>query len=217
MLALLIMSIISSLLLSTNIFKSQDKRAAHSVANAMSRARVMGLVDNSYIANLDFANSYKLARTDKARLLSEYENFYWQIQFHLSGVYTFNSISIYRDTPRFANSTDFDKRPLAGDIIALNVSNSKCLSGYNNTNIADFCKNNASIFVRLNESMNLKEIKLLNNISCLKYNSFRFYFNNLGEVFCDFSKAKKEPITKILIGEYIINLVNATGYFYFKK
>lgn len=211
----MILSIISSMIVSTHFFIPQNSRAALSVANAISRARVMGLIDTSFVSDVNFVDSYKLAKTDKARLLGEYKNFYWQLQFHLTGIYTFNSISIYRDTPRFASTTDFDKRPLAGDIIALNVSNSKCLSGYNNTNIADFCKNNASVFVRFNEIMNLKDIKLLNNTSCVLKSSFRFYFNSFGEVYCNFSPIKKEPITQILVGDKIIHLVNSTGYYYF--
>ncbi|MCE3039745.1 hypothetical protein [Helicobacter anatolicus] len=107
----------------------------------------------------------------------------WQIQFHLSGTYTKNSFSIYFDTPRIAQTTHYDNRPMAGDLIAIQGSNLRCISGYNNTNIADFCKNNAETSTRLQESYGVN-LSITHQLSCKENKTARIYFDNQGKPYC---------------------------------
>lgn len=120
---------------------------------------------------------------------------FWQIQFHLSGKYTQNSFSIYLDTPRFSQTTHYDNRPMAGDLIAIQGLNLQCLSGYNNNNIADFCKNNADTSTRFTESFGV-EIKIQAQDLCKEKQTYRIYFDSLGKPYCGI---KKVPITQPFI------------------
>lgn len=108
---------------------------------------------------------------------------FWQIQFHLSGTYTQNSFSIYLDTPRQAQTTHYDNRPMAGDIIATQGVNLQCLSGYNNSNISDFCKNNADTYTRLLESFGIK-LQISTQNTCKEKQTGRIYFDNTGKPYC---------------------------------
>lgn len=188
--------------------------ATQTALYGLKQARVLGLIDGSY-PNINFSNKYNLERVDMPLLFLKIHLNNWQIQFHLSGLYTENSMSIYRDTPRFAHTTNFDNRPMAGDIFATSAFNSQCLSGYNNTNISDFCKNNTVFEFRLKERFRLNELELLNNKKCIIRNTFRFYFNFFGVANCD--QDFEENITYILIGGYKITLINNTGYTFVGK
>lgn len=107
----------------------------------------------------------------------------WQMQFHLSGKYTQSSFSIYLDTPRVAQTTHYDNRPMAGDIIAVSGINMRCLSGYNNTNTADFCKNNTETSVRFLESYGVK-ISIKAQKSCKESQTSRIFFDYQGKPYC---------------------------------
>ena len=119
----------------------------------------------------------------------------WQIQFHLKGIYTKNSFSLYLDTPRYANTTHYDNRPMSGDLIAIQGANLRCLSGYNNTNISDFCKNNAETKVRLQETFGVT-ITLKMQENCKESNTARIFFDQFGKAYCG---EKPTPITEPFI------------------
>ena len=129
-----------------------------------------------------------------AQKLLDDKNF-WQIQFHQSGIYTFNSYSIFFDTPRTSATTDRDNQPMPGDIIAINGQNKKCLSGYSNVNVAIECRNNMEINVRLHEYYGIESISLVSPDACQEMGTFRILFNAFGEPFC--SKLAT-PLTKPL-------------------
>lgn len=120
---------------------------------------------------------------DTASLVNQNNNAMWQMQFHFGKIYTSQSYSIYIDTPRFATTTDFDSRPMAGDIILKNMDR-KCLSAYNNTNTAVECKNNAVAEVRLGERFGIEEIIIESNSFCAERESARIYFDWLGMPYC---------------------------------
>ncbi|RDU67662.1 hypothetical protein CQA53_01275 [Helicobacter didelphidarum] len=194
-------------------FSLQNKtRSALTTLYALKHARILAMIDSSTLGHTDFGNIYSFARVDSKRLLSVYENFYWQVQFHTSGIYTKNALSIYRDTPRFANTTDFDRRPLAGDIVALHVSSSQCLSGYNNTNITGFCKDNALIDFRLNESSRLEILQLKQPTTCQERDTFRFYFNDYGQILCGQRLHTPIGLQGIIVGDFLIFIEPYTGY-----
>ncbi|STQ86414.1 Uncharacterised protein [Helicobacter muridarum] len=212
MFVLYLFSILSlSVYIPFELIKTDDTRSALTTLYALKRARIMAIIDSSYIGHLDFKDEYSFRRVDRQRLLNEYALFYWQLQFHTTGIYTKNSLSIYRDTPRFANTTDFDRRPLAGDIVALSLANSQCLSGYNNTNIPQFCKNNALFDFRLGESNSLNILRLLTT-SCNERDTFRFYFSDDSSVLCGNPIHKPNNVQVIQIAKFHIFLNPSTGY-----
>ncbi len=202
----------SSAWLSYSLALPNDSRSAFMVLYALKHARMLSLIDSSTLGFVGFGDIYSFARVDSKRLLVDYTLFNWQVQFHTSGIYTKNSLSIYRDTPRFANTTDFDKRPLAGDIVALHSGNSQCLSGYNNTNITGFCKDNALFDFRLYESNKLNVLALNLPTTCQERDTFRFYFNDFSEVLCGYKVHKLSTIQGVIVGGFYIFIEPNTGY-----
>ncbi|PAF42959.1 prepilin-type N-terminal cleavage/methylation domain-containing protein [Helicobacter sp. 11S03491-1] len=144
------------------------------------------------------------------------QNPMWQIQFHLNGKYTLFSYSLYVDTPRFAPTTDYDGRPMSGDIIAISGGDRKCLSGYNNTNISDECKNNSSVFVRLHEAYGLENLSVIGDDFCRERRTARIYFDRFGIPYCGKEKRKLEHPFKIILQKkketFIICILPVTGY-----
>lgn len=211
--AVMIISIFScGAIFSFTLSIPNNTRATLTTLYALKHTRILSLVDSTFIGTLDFGDIYNFARVDSKRLLENVDNFYWQIQFHTSGIYTKNSLSIYRDTPRFASSTDFDKRPLAGDIVALNITNSQCLSGYNNTNITGFCKDNALLDFRLFESNKVEFLGLDSNNNCAERDTFRFYFSDYSKILCGVKLHTPNNLVQIYIGKEKIYLAAMSGY-----
>ncbi|MWV62793.1 hypothetical protein DCO58_02300 [Helicobacter saguini] len=210
--SILIIAILScGAFLSYSLALPNNTRSTLTTLYALKHTRILSLADSTYLGFLEFGDIYNFARVDSARLLQNTQNFLWQTQFHTSGIYTKNSLSIYRDTPRFASSTDFDRRPLAGDIVALNVGNSQCLSGYNNSNITGFCKDNAAFDFRLFESNRLDLLSLGAMSSCVERDTFRFYFSDFGSILC--GNNIHTPLSQqIRVGDSIIMLENLSGY-----
>ncbi|PAF54588.1 hypothetical protein BKH42_01120 [Helicobacter sp. 13S00482-2] len=145
----------------------------------------------------------------------------WQIQFHLNGKYTIFSYSIYIDTPRFSVTTNYDGRPMAGDIIALQGSDRRCLSGYNNTNISDECKNNSSVFVRLSEAYGIDDLNIQADSFCEIALGMRIYFDRFGTPYCTRSKIKLTQPFKITLRQNArtktICVLPVTGYSFISK
>ena len=208
----IIATLASSAYIAKGLSLRDDSRSALTTLYAIKHARLMALIDSSNLGHHSFGDKYLFARVDSRRLLSEVKPFFWQLQFHTSGIYTKNSLSIYRDTPRFATTTDYDRRPLAGDIVALNILNSQCLSGYNNTNITGFCRNNASIDFRLNEIAKLQYFGLQGNSICLERDTFRFYFNDFGAPLCGYNISYLNRAESIQVGVHVISIEPLTGY-----
>ncbi|MBR7118192.1 MAG: prepilin-type N-terminal cleavage/methylation domain-containing protein [Helicobacteraceae bacterium] len=107
----------------------------------------------------------------------------WQVQFHLNGNTTKHSYSIYADTARSANTTNFDGRPMSGDLIAKDPQNKACLSGYSENNLPNECKNNIAKEVRLQETYDVT-IDDISPSSCKENNTARIYFDNTGMPYC---------------------------------
>ncbi|GAB0173372.1 hypothetical protein NHP164001_13910 [Helicobacter trogontum] len=189
-----------------------NTRAALTTLYAMKHTRMLSLIDHSKLGYIGFGDIYSFARVDSRRLLQNNMPFHWQLQFHTSGIYTKNSLSIYRDTPRFAHTTDFDRRPLAGDIVALHIGTTQCLSGYNNTNITGFCKDNALFDFRLHESTKLQTLALQIPTTCQERDTFRFYFDDFGKVLCGQNLHMPNNLQKVLVGNIIIAIEPSTGY-----
>lgn len=145
----------------------------------------------------------------------------WQIQFHLNGKYTMFSYSIYVDTPRFAPTTNYDGRPMSADIIAFEGSDRKCLSGYNNTNISDECKNNSSVFVRLSEAYGIDELSIEADSFCKVALGMRVYFDRFGSPYCTRSKIKLTQPFKITLRQKqemrTICILPVTGHSFISK
>ncbi|RDU59881.1 hypothetical protein [Helicobacter sp. MIT 14-3879] len=197
-----------------NQITKNDTRSYLTTLYALKRARMLALADTSYLGHIGFEDVYSFRSVDRKRLLLRYEPFYWQLQFHTSGIYTKNSLSLYRDTPRFATTTDFDRRPLAGDIVALSTANLQCLSGYNNTNLPARCKNNALFDFRLSESNKLQNLRLLTPSTCQERDTFRFYFSDYSRVLCGNPIHEINGIQGIQVAQFHIFLNAQTGYIF---
>lgn len=149
-------------------------------------AQSLALSDDRIYLQENFLTPFKALSPsiDTHSLLHFPQKNMWQIQFHSSGVYTQNSYSIYHDTPRISPTTNYDSRPMSGDFIALSLSHSQCLSGYNNTNISDFCKNNTHPNVRLKERFGIEEMQIIAQDSCMEKGGGRVYFDKMGKPYC---------------------------------
>lgn len=155
--------------------------------------------------SLDFATLHQtktLTTThpsiDPQKLLASDQNF-WQIQFHQTGIYTFNGFSIFFDTPRFSPTTDRDNQPMPGDIIATSGRNKRCLSGYSNVNISIECRNNSEILVRLHEAFGVESIKLGGAMNCQEMGTFRIGFDRFGRPFCAKNKQRLVQPMEIIL------------------
>ncbi|WP_051420561.1 hypothetical protein [Helicobacter pametensis] len=156
-------------------------------------AQTLALRDSRFFSNLTSTTiTHSLSPSINPNKLITHPTM-WQIQFHTSGIYTQNSYSIYIDTPRYAQTTDLDGRPMSGDFIALEPTNNQCLSGYNNTNVSDYCKNNTSPSVRLKEQFGVEKITFDRDEFCKERDGGRIYFDDLGVPYCGKSP---RPISK---------------------
>ena len=108
----------------------------------------------------------------------------WQVQFHLNGNTTKHSYSIYADTARNANTTNFDGRPMSGDLIAKDPQNKACLSGYSENNLPSECKDNIAKEVRLQETYDVTIDNIELPDACKETNTARIYFDNTGMPYC---------------------------------
>lgn len=174
-------------------------RATHALLEHILYTRHLALNDTELYTHLHQTQSLtqKFKSINPQGLLDETPM--WQIQFHLNGKYTMFSYSIYVDTPRFAPSTNYDGRPMAADIIAFEGSDRKCLSGYNNINISTECKNNSSVFVRLNEAYGIDDMSIDADSFCEIVLGMRVYFDRFGSPYCTRSKIRLTRPFKITL------------------
>ncbi|PAF42147.1 hypothetical protein [Helicobacter sp. 11S02629-2] len=194
--------------------------ASHNISYAMHRARGMALLDSNLMPVSTLSVAPLIPSLNAEVLFNTFRPHMWQLQFHLGGIYTENSMSIYKDTPRNVQTTHYDMRPMAGDILALDALSAKCLSGYNNTNIAAFCRNNAKFNYRLKESLGIQNLEVQSNRTCFERESTRFYFDSLGRVYCG---ARQERVSESLVRlanfgvVFEIVLVPETGFNYVRR
>lgn len=195
--------------------------AAQSLLNDIALTQNLALRDSRFFANRSSTNlTQSLSPSiDPSKLLNYPSPSMWQIQFHLSGAYTQNSYSIYIDTPRFSPTTHLDGRPMSGDFVAIEPFNNQCLSGYNNTNIADYCKNNTSASVRLKESFGIENIILEGDSFCKERNTARIYFDDFGVPYCGKALRPLSKTFKIILVRkketFSLCISPMTGYAFF--
>ena len=183
---LIAMSLIAILFSFLHIRQNHSLQVAHhTLESHLKMMQVLALSDmNEFVGHSSvkyFVKDYP--SVDSLSLLTHYRNAMWQMQFHLGKIYTTNSYSIYIDTPRNAATTNFDGRPVAGDIIAKDLDR-RCLSGYNNTNTAFDCKNNTLAEVRLGERFGVEKIFIQSDSFCQERDTARIYFDTLGKPYC---------------------------------
>lgn len=160
--------------------------AQKSLIHHLQHAQILALSDNRHFLHTSHTQSLTQSHPaiHQERLISQSQNALWQFQLHLSKLsYTTSSYSLFIDTPRAAKSTDFDSRPMAGDIIAKDFS-SRCISGYNNTNISTECKNNALFEARLAESINVENLSVFVPKVCSERDTARLHFDAFGRSLC---------------------------------
>ena len=174
------------------LFSFPSIRANHSLESAykslathIRATQLAALSDDVVLTQLESARDLLkfYPSINALALMQQHHNAMWQIQFHLGRIYTTFSYSIYADTPRHAINTNFDSRPMAGDMILKNMDR-KCLSAYNNTNTAQECKNNAQAEVRLGEYFGIEQIFLESDRFCKENGGGRIYFDRLGVPYC---------------------------------
>lgn len=188
LLEVLIIFVIAGIILSLAISKTNEdlEKATQILLSDILLTQNLALSDNRIYLQASFVQTFKSLSPsiDAQTLLHHPQKNMWQIQFHTNGTYTQNSYSIYHDTPRISATTNYDGRPMSGDFIAISPSNSQCLSGYNNTNISDFCKNNTHPNVRLKERFDIDDMQILTQKSCIERGGGRVYFDQLGKPYC---------------------------------
>lgn len=157
--------------------------------------RYYTMPDNSLSTNVDIASQMRYWQAGM-----------WQLQFHTTGSDSKNSYSIYADTGRSAANTNFDGRPMAGDLIAKDATNQACLSGYTMSNLPTECKNNIAKEVKLEETYGviIKKISAQNN--CTTTNTFRIYFDKEGIPYCGNVNIGSGVLPKILTSQVSIEL-----------
>ncbi|MDO7252438.1 pilus assembly FimT family protein [Helicobacter cappadocius] len=199
----------------------QLSRATNTLLEHILYTRHLALNDNQLYTHINQTQflTDKFKSIDPQGLIDETPM--WQIQFHLNGKYTMFSYSIYIDTPRFSLTTHYDGRPMSGDIVALQGSDRRCLSGYNNTNISDECKNNSSVFVRLNEAYGIDEFNISADSFCEIALGMRIYFDRFGVPYCTRSKIKLTKPFRITLKKNkstkTICVLPVTGYAFISK
>lgn len=170
-------------------FNRVDHSLHHATQNLLYHIKYtqnLALQDSRYFLNpssVALTKSLSPSIDENALLHSPLKNM-WQIQFHTTGAYTQNSYSIYHDTPRISPTTNYDGRPMSGDFIALEPLNNQCLSGYNNTNVSDYCKNNTHPNVRLKEKYGIEELILQGEGHCVERGGGRVFFDEFGKPYC---------------------------------
>ena len=180
-LAILLISIIA--LFAHQVLLSQTSRAANLLVQSLHYTKMLALTQSTHYTNKKQVQwlTDKFPSINPQSLIDEPT--FWQLQFHQSGTYTKSSFSIYLDTPRISSTTHYDGRPMAGDLIAIEGINLRCLSGYNNTNISDFCKNNADSGVRFLESFGINlSVKIQD--TCKENQTARISFDSSGFAYC---------------------------------
>lgn len=159
--------------------------AQRTLLHQLQNAQILALTDKrhfTHTAQLDSV-SVRYPSINVRKLIAHSKNALWQVQLHTGKMYATSSFSLYIDTPRDSLSTDFDSRPMAGDIIAMDGAR-QCISGYNNTNTSFDCKNNLSIHARLGENLGLESMEIFSPSGCGERESGRVYFDHLGFVYC---------------------------------
>ena len=159
--------------------------AQRTLLHQLQNAQILALTDErhfTHTAQLDSV-SVRYPSINVRKLIAHSKNALWQVQLHIGKMYATSSFSLYIDTPRDSLSTDFDSRPMAGDIIAMDGAR-QCISGYNNTNTSFDCKNNLSIHARLGENLGLESMEIFSPSGCGERESGRVYFDHLGFVYC---------------------------------
>lgn len=191
-------------ILSRSILNNNLKRASTLMEHALYYTKVMALTQSTYYSDIKHTKWLKERFPSINPEILVSNQTFWQLQFHQTGIYTRSSFSIYLDTPRYADTTHYDGRPMSGDLIAIEGQNLRCLSGYNNTNISDFCKNNADTAVRLLESFNIQlSIKIQEN--CKERQTARISFNSYGKPYCGDKTKLVEPLIITLKGKSSTN------------
>lgn len=192
------------------------------ILSILSTAGIMYMPDNklqqaadSLIANLKYTKI--LAQTDdryytmsdgsmpnSVNLNKQMENWkkgMWQFQMHLDGSNAKGSYSIYADTARNTGNTNFDGRPMDGDLIAKDPMNMSCLSGYTISNLPKECENNISREVRLTETFGINKIEVNIDNTCKESGTARIFFDNKGMVYCGKNPTKMTNASKIILSK----------------
>lgn len=222
LLEVLIVFVIAGIVLSLAISRVDEEleKASEILLSDILLTQKLALSDDRIYLQDSFTQPFKILSPsiDAQALLHHPQKNMWQIQFHTSGIYTQNSYSIYHDTPRISPTTNYDGRPMSGDFIAISPSNSQCLSGYNNTNVSDFCKNNTHPNVRLKERFGVEEMQILAQKSCIEKGGGRVYFDQFGKPYCGRSPTPlTQPFSIILKkgkNQKVITITPISGYTY---
>lgn len=177
------------------------KFASISVLEHISYTRHLALNDSQSYTNLAQTRWLvdEAPSVDPQGLINK--NPMWQIQFHFDGNYALFSYSIYIDTPRYSVSTNYDGRPRAGDIIATQGTDRKCLTGYSTMTTSVDCNNNTSIFVRLQEAYGIDDIVVQTDVFCQErfQKGARIYFDEFGAPYCGSKRRKIKTPFKIIL------------------
>ena len=196
---LVLIIIILSVLSTAGIMYMPDnklRQAADSLISNLKYTKILAQTDDRYYSMHDGS------MPSSVNLNKQMENWrkgMWQFQIHLDGSNARGSYSIYADTARTSNTTNFDGRPMDGDLIAKDPINMSCLSGYTISNLPKECENNISREVRLSEIFGVNKIDITLDGSCKENGTARILFDNKGMPYCGRTPIKMKTTSKIIL------------------
>lgn len=172
------------------------QQAADTLISNLKYTKVLAQTDDRYYTINDgsITNNVNLANQMK-----DWKKGMWQLQFHLSGNNAKGSYSIYADTGRNAATTNFDSRPMDGDLIAKDPINMSCLSGYSDNNLPAECLNNISSEVKLYETFNITRLEISIDQACLERDTARIYFDSRGLTYCGKNPTRMQTPAKVVL------------------
>lgn len=174
------------------------QQAADSIISNLKYTKMLAQTDDRYYTMPDSSmpNSVNLNKQ-----MENWKKGMWQFQIHLKGSNAEGSYSIYADTGRTSNSTNFDGRPMSGDLIAKDPINMSCLSGYTMSNLPKECENNIAREVKLAETFGISKIEITTTNCVKESDATRIFFDNKGLPYCGKNPVRMTAPTKIVLSK----------------
>lgn len=179
--------------------RTELKQAAETMMTNIKYTKTLAQLDDRYFSMGDerYLNEVRSGLSDAQKKaimenqVKEWKKGMWQFQFHSTNNTTSqqgaqNTYTIYAEQASSSASTNFDGKPMNGDLIARDPMTRECISGYgtNSGNLSD-CKAFAKE-ARFYDTFQteIDDIKSQNNCKWSKNNTFAIYFDNKGNPYC---------------------------------
>ena len=184
--------------------RTELKQAAETMINNLKYTKTLAQLDDRYFLMGDanqtdktIINNQVAANADKKAL--------WQFQFHASNNSgsdsgADNTYTIYAENATSGSTTNFDGKPMNGDMIAQDPMTKECISGFSGTDLRN-CTDNYGFAreARFYDTYQT-ELESIQSDDCngwRKSYTFAIYFDSKGLPYCKLNnKGKINPLTK---------------------